>query len=318
MQQYSEKISAIRQEVHKGLVGQEKLLDGLLIAMIANGHVLIEGVPGLAKTRAVNLLANLSGCKFKRIQFTPDLMPADIVGSQIYNQNTGKFVTRAGPVFTNFCLADEINRAPAKVQSALLETMQERQVTIADKTHPLPKPFFVFATQNPVEQEGTYPLPEAQLDRFLMKLIVDYPTREEEEDIVKLVIQETELPELQTLLSEEAIIQLQNKCREVFIEESLIAYITSIVDATRDPKKYNLDLAESIEYGASPRGSISLATCARASALIQGRDKVIPEDIKDVAVPVLRHRIILTYYAEAEGMKTDEVVLKILDTIQVP
>ncbi|MCB1146034.1 MAG: MoxR family ATPase [Leptospiraceae bacterium] len=318
MQEYATRIAKIREEMHKGLVGQEGLVDGLLIAMIANGHVLIEGVPGLAKTRAVNLLALLSGCQFKRIQFTPDLLPADIVGSQIFNQETGKFVTRAGPVFTNFCLADEINRAPAKVQSALLETMQERQVTIADRTHMLPKPFFVFATQNPVEQEGTYPLPEAQLDRFLMKLVVGYPSSAEEEQIVKMVIQETALPALDKLLSADEIIELQQKCREIYIDDSLVAYATRIVEATRDPAKYNLNLTDVIEYGASPRGSISLATCARAKALIHGRDKVLPEDIKDIAVSVLRHRIILTYHAEAEGIKTDEIVLKILSALPVP
>jgi MoxR-like ATPase len=311
-------IQSLRSEIHKGIIGQEGLIDGLLIALCANGHLLIEGVPGLAKTRAVHLLSKISGLDFKRLQFTPDLLPADIIGTRIYNQSTASFETKKGPVFAHFILADEINRAPAKVQSALLECMQEKQVTIGEESYPLPSPFFVFATQNPVEQEGTYPLPEAQIDRFMMKLVVEYPDLEEESDIVEMVIQETSLPEVNRLLSEKTILALQEAVRQIHIEKKLIGYITELTDATRDPEKYGLDLDNTILYGASPRASIYLAQVSRAMALMEGRENVIPDDIKKAAPGVMRHRIILTYHAEAEGVKKEEIIERVLSSVKVP
>ncbi|MEM7181855.1 MAG: MoxR family ATPase [Spirochaetota bacterium] len=312
------KIEKLKKEIQKGIVGQEKLIEGLILGMLANGHLLIEGVPGLAKTRAVNLLANSCNVAFKRLQFTPDLLPADIVGTRIFNQNTASFETSLGPIFANFVIADEINRAPAKVQSALLETMQEKQVTIGDETHKLPKPFFVYATMNPVEQEGTYPLPEAQLDRFLMKLVVDYPKLEEERDIVKMVIQEKKIPSVNSALEAEDILALQDITRSVFLEDRLVDYITNIVYATRTPEKYGLNLQNVIQIGASPRASISLAVAARAKAVLEGRDSVIPEDIKYVANYVLRHRIILTYHADAEDIRSEDIIEEMLTKIKVP
>ncbi|HRG46335.1 MAG TPA: MoxR family ATPase [Leptospiraceae bacterium] len=311
-------IKKIKEEIHNGIVGQESLVDGLILGLLADGHILIEGVPGLAKTRAVNLLANICNVAFKRLQFTPDLLPADIVGTRIYNQSKASFEVNKGPIFANFVLADEINRAPAKVQSALLETMQEKQVTIGDETFLVPKPFFVFATMNPVEQEGTYSLPEAQLDRFLMKLIVSYPTKKEEAEVVKMVIQETRLPEVQKLMTAEDILNLQKIARGIFIEDKIISYITDIIQATRDPKAYGLNLENVIQYGASPRASIALALVGRARALMFGRDSVLPEDIKAIAHNVLRHRIIPTYYAEAEGIKTEQIINEILSKVKVP
>jgi MoxR-like ATPase len=311
-------LNLLRDEIHRGIIGQEGLIDGLLIALLANGHLLIEGVPGLAKTRAIHLLSKISGLNFKRLQFTPDLLPADIIGTRIYNQSTASFETKKGPVFANFILADEINRAPAKVQSALLECMQEKQVTIGEETYPLPSPFFVFATQNPVEQEGTYPLPEAQIDRFMMKLVVDYPGLDEESEIVEMVIQETSLPEVNRLLSEKSILALQEAVRQVHIEKKLVGYITRLVDATRNPEKYGINLDNSILYGASPRASIYLAQVSRARALMEGRENVIPDDIKRSAPGVLRHRIILTYHAEAEGVKKEEIIENILSSLKVP
>lgn len=311
-------IKKIKDEIHKGIVGQESLVDGLILGILADGHILIEGVPGLAKTRAVNLLANICDVQFKRLQFTPDLLPADIVGTRIYNQSKASFEVNKGPIFTNFVLADEINRAPAKVQSALLETMQEKQVTIGEETFPVPRPFFVFATMNPVEQEGTYSLPEAQLDRFLMKLIVNYPTKKQEADVVKMVIHETKLPSVEKLLNPEDILNLQKICRGIFIEDKIISYITDLIQATRDPKAYGLNLENVIQYGASPRASIALAMVGRARALMFGRDSVMPEDIKAIAHNVLRHRIIPTYYAEAEGIKTEQIINEILSKVKVP
>ncbi|MCC6276107.1 MAG: MoxR family ATPase [Leptospiraceae bacterium] len=310
-------ISSIKKEIHKGIVGQENLVDGLLIALIADGHLLIEGVPGLAKTRAVNLLSKICKVSFKRLQFTPDLLPADIVGTRIYNQSTAKFETSKGPIFANFVLADEINRAPAKVQSALLETMQERQVTIGEESFPVPRPFFVFATQNPVEQEGTYPLPEAQLDRFLMKLVVDYPTKDEETDVVKMIMNETRLPETNPVMDSANITDLQNFARNIYIDEKLIQYIVNIVFASRFPDIAGID-KNVIQYGASPRASIGLTIAARAKAMIDGRENVTPEDIKSISHNVLRHRIILTYHADAEGITTDQVITEILKKIKVP
>lgn len=311
-------IDTLIAELKKGIVGQTELLEGLVLGLLANGHILIEGVPGLAKTRAVNLLSQACNVSFKRLQFTPDLMPADIVGTRIYNQANASFEVSKGPIFANFVLADEINRAPAKVQSALLETMQERQVTIGEVSFKVPEPFLVFATMNPVEQEGTYNLPEAQLDRFLMKLIVQYPTKEEEALVVEMVIQEVKLPTLNKILDATTILSLQNEVRKIFIEKSILKYIANIVQATRAPKDYNLSIEQFIQYGASPRASISLANVARARALMQGRSNVIPEDIKSIAYNVLRHRILLTYHAEAEGIKPEEIIGQILSKVKVP
>lgn len=312
-------LNKVKEEFKKGVVGQEGMVDGLLMALIANGNVLIEGVPGLAKTRAVNILAKICKASFQRLQFTPDLLPADVVGTQIYNAQEAKFAIRKGPLFAHFILADEINRAPAKVQSALLEAMQERQVTIADQTFPLPKPFFVFATQNPVEQEGTYPLPEAQVDRFLLKLVVGYPSAEQEKDIVKMVIEETKFPEVQAFLDPQIILDLQATARTIHLEDKILEYIATLVFTSRFPEKYGLaNLKEIVENGASPRASIALAIVAKAKALLAGRDHVIPEDIKDIAPPVLRHRITPTYQAHAEGIAAEQIVEEILRKTKVP
>jgi len=313
-----ELLGRVREEMHVGIVGQERLVDGLLMAVLAGGHALIEGVPGLAKTRAVNLLARMCGAAFRRLQFTPDMLPADIVGTQVYNQAAARFETRRGPVFASFVLADEINRAPAKVQSALLEAMQERQVTIGEETHRLPEPFFVFATQNPIEQEGTYPLPEAQVDRFFVKLVVDYPAPQEEEGIVRMVIAETRLPEVRQVLDPARILALQAAARSVYVEERIVRYARDLVLATRRPELFGVGLQGLIEYGASPRGSICLALGARARALLDGRDAVVPEDVKAVALDVLRHRVFLTYYARAEGVRPEAVVASILEKVKVP
>jgi len=314
----AKKIGEAREELSKGIVGQDGLIEGLFLAMAAGGHALLESVPGLAKSRAVALLAQVSGLAFRRIQFTPDLLPADITGTRIFNPGAAAFEVKKGPIFANFILADEINRAPAKVQSALLESMQERQVTIGDETFKLPAPFFVFATQNPVEQEGTYPLPEAQLDRFMLKLVLDYPTLEEEARVVNLVIQETALPKVRALLSAESILSLQAAVRQVHIEERLVRYLSQLVDATRHPKAYGLDLEGRIALGASPRASIALAQVSRARALFIGRGHVEPGDIKAVALPVLRHRVIPTYHAEAEGVRSVDLIEKILAAVKVP
>lgn len=301
-----------------GIIGQRQLVEGLLLALISGGHALIEGVPGLAKTRSVNLLARACQGTFRRVQFTPDLLPADIVGTEIYNQAAGSFETKTGPLFANFILADEINRAAPKVQSALLEAMQERQVTIGDASHPLPRPFFVFATQNPVEQEGTYPLPEAQVDRFLFKLVVRYPSHSDEKKIVRMVIGETELPELKELLDTDDIVALQNTAREIFVEDRIIDYATDLVQATRSGERAGLDFEGLVQLGASPRASIGLVQAARAKALMEGRDAVLPEDVKSVAYDVLRHRILLTYHADAEGVTSEQIIEKILATVKVP
>ncbi len=314
-------------EIRRGIVGQEGLIRGLLVALVAGGHVLIEGVPGLAKTRAVNLLARACHLQFRRVQFTPDLLPADIIGTRVYNQHSATFETVQGPVFTNVLLADEINRAPAKVQSALLETMQERQVTIGQTSYPVPPPFLVFATQNPVEQEGTYPLPEAQLDRFLLKLVVGYPAPEAEPEIVRLVLNEQQLPEPRTQITHEQVLHLQAETREVFIEDRVIRYAADLVQATRKAQhqqpdgstpQNSLTLGRFVELGASPRASIALAQAARATALIEGRDATLPDDVKAVAHDVLRHRILTTYYAEAEGVTSDQVIDEVLSTVPVP
>ena len=311
-------VQTITSEVGKVIVGQKYLVDRLMVGLLANGHVLIEGVPGLAKTYAVKTLARAIATKFHRIQFTPDLLPADIVGTQIYNQRTGEFTARKGPVFANLVLADEINRAPPKVQSALLEAMQERQVTIGDDTFKMDDPFIVLATQNPIEQEGTYPLPEAQTDRFLLKLRVGYPSKEEEKQIVDRMTTGVE-PTASPVVEPAAIIRARALCTRIYVDEKLKDYILNIVFATRQPKEHNLaDLAPLLRYGASPRASIYLLTAARAMAFLRRRGFVIPEDIKELAPDVLRHRLILSYEAEAEELTTDDVVKRVLEGVEVP
>ncbi len=311
-------VQALTAEIGKVIVGQKYLIERLLVGLLANGHILIEGVPGLAKTYAVKSLAGAISARFQRIQFTPDLLPADIIGTQIYNQRTGEFTARKGPVFANFVLADEINRAPPKVQSALLEAMQERQVTIGEQTFKLEEPFLVLATQNPIEQEGTYPLPEAQADRFLLKLKVGYPTKEEEKQIVERMTKGAE-PKTAPVVDIPTILHARELCTKIYVDEKLKDYILNLVFATRFPKEHNLvDLASLIRYGASPRASIYLLTAARALAFLKRRGFVIPEDIKELAYDVLRHRIILTYEAEAEELTTDDIIRRVLEGVEVP
>jgi MoxR-like ATPase len=311
-------VQAITNEVGKVIVGQKYLVDRLLVGLLANGHVLIEGVPGLAKTYAVKTLAAAIKTRFQRIQFTPDLLPADIVGTQIYNQRTGEFTVSKGPVFANLVLADEINRAPPKVQSALLEAMQERQVTIGEETFKLADPFLVLATQNPIEQEGTYPLPEAQTDRFLLKLRVGYPSKEEEKLIVDRMTGAVE-PHASAVVEPEQLLRARALCNRVYVDEKLKDYILNLVFATRFPKEHNLaDLEPLLRYGASPRASIYLLAAARAMAFLRRRGFVIPEDIKELAPDVLRHRVILSYEAEAEELTTDVIVKRVLEGVEVP
>lgn len=300
------------------IVGQKHLIESLLIGLLSDGHVLLEGVPGLAKTRAIKTLSQLVDSKFNRIQFTPDLLPADVIGTMIYSQKDEKFVVEQGPVFANFVLADEINRAPAKVQSALLEAMQERQVTIGKNTFALPKPFLVLATQNPIEQEGTYPLPEAQVDRFMLKVIIDYPKLEEEKLIIRQQIKGEE-QSIRPLLSTNEIIEARDVVRKVYLDEKIEQYIADIVFSTRYPEKYGLkEIKDYIEFGGSPRASINLALASRAYAFIKRRGYVIPEDVRAVAHDVLRHRIGLTYEAEANNINSDEIISKILNKVEVP
>ncbi len=300
------------------IVGQKHLVESLLIGMLSDGHVLLEGVPGLAKTQAIKTLASLVDGKFSRIQFTPDLLPADVVGTMIYSQKDEKFTVEQGPVFANFVLADEINRAPAKVQSALLEAMQERQVTIGKQTYSLPDPFLVLATQNPIEQEGTYPLPEAQVDRFMLKVVIDYPKLEEEKKIIRMNIAGNR-EEVRPILKTDDIRQARAVVRQVYIDEKIEQYITDIVFATRYPEKYGLkDLKNYIEFGGSPRASINLALAARAFAFIKHRGYVIPEDVRAVAHDVLRHRIGLTYEAEANNVTSEEIVSQVINKVEVP
>ncbi|MBM3314505.1 MoxR family ATPase [candidate division WOR-3 bacterium] len=311
-------VQAVTGEVGKVIVGQKYMVERLLVGLLADGHILIEGVPGLAKTYAVKALAGAVSTKFARIQFTPDLLPADIVGTQIYNQRTGEFSARKGPVFANLVLADEINRAPPKVQSALLEAMQERQVTIGDETFKLDDPFLVLATQNPIEQEGTYPLPEAQTDRFLLKLRVSYPSKDEERQIVERMTAGA-VPQSSPVVEPAAILRARGLCNRIYVDDKLKDYILNIVFATRFPKEHNLpDLGPLVRYGASPRASIYLLTAARATAFLRRRGFVIPEDIKELAPDVLRHRIILSYEAEAEELTTDDIVRKVLEGVEVP
>ena len=308
----------IRSGMDRRIVGQKHLVDSLLIALLCNGHVLLEGVPGLAKTLAIKTLAQLVAAKYSRIQFTPDLLPADVIGTLIYSVKNESFEVKKGPIFANFVLADEINRAPAKVQSALLEAMQERQVTIGDTTFPLDSPFLVMATQNPIEQEGTYPLPEAQTDRFLLKVVIGYPGKEEEKRIIRQNIYGTPEPVIPVVDPKE-ILEVQKIVEKIYIDEKIENYIVDIVFATREPSKYGLaDLQSIISYGASPRASISLAKAARAYAFLRGRGYVIPEDVRAVCHDVMRHRIGLTYEAEANNISADEVINNVIDKIAVP
>ncbi|MCL4549752.1 MAG: AAA family ATPase [Bacteroidetes bacterium] len=314
----SEFIDLLFNEIGKTIVGQKAMLERLVVGLLGNGHVLLEGVPGLAKTLAIKSLATSMKAKFQRIQFTPDLLPADLIGTLIYNQKDGNFTIKKGPVFANFILADEINRSPAKVQSALLEAMQERQVTIGDTTFKLDEPFLVLATQNPIEQEGTYPLPEAQVDRFMLKVKITYPSREEEQKIMKLNTA-NEMPSINPIISPEDILKARKLVHEIYVDEKIEKYILDIVFATRNPKDYGLDeLTELISYGASPRASINLALGARAIAFIRRRGYVIPEDVRSICADVLRHRVAVTYEAEAEDITSETIISKILNKIEVP
>jgi MoxR-like ATPase len=304
-------------EVHRVIVGQKYMIERLVIGLLTRGHILLEGVPGLAKTLAVKTISSAIDTRFQRIQFTPDLLPADLIGTMIFNQKDGTFVPRKGPIFANIILADEINRAPAKVQSALLEAMQERQVTIGDTTYPLDEPFLVMATQNPIEQEGTYPLPEAQIDRFMLKLKIDYPDQKEERQILDLMARDEAIV-IQKVVGPADILRVREVVKEVYMDERIKDYIVQLVFATRKPQEFKLDLKDLIQFGASPRATIFLAQAARAHAFIKGRGYVTPEDIKAVGMDVLRHRIILTYEAEAEEMTTESVISRIFDAVQVP
>jgi len=326
IRQLNEKIShagqftdKLREEIRHVIIGQIHMLDRLLIGLLSNGHVLLEGVPGLAKTLTIKSLAQAIHARFSRIQFTPDLLPADVIGTMIYNQQRNEFVVRKGPIFANFILADEINRAPAKVQSALLEAMQERQVTIGDSTYKLEEPFLVLATQNPLEQEGTYPLPEAQVDRFIMKVIVDYPSMKEEQLIIRQNVQGMSFPSVKQVVSVQEVLNARDLARQVYMDEKIEQYILDIVFATRSPGEYKLEkLKPLISYGASPRGSINLGLAAKAQAFLNKRGFVIPEDVRSICKDVLRHRIGLTYEAEAENVNVENVIEEVLKQINVP
>ena len=318
IQRESSFVDMVSMEMGKVIIGQKHLVESLLIGLLSNGHILLEGVPGLAKTLAIKSLAQTISAQFSRIQFTPDLLPADLLGTMIYSQKKEEFTIKKGPIFANFVLADEINRAPAKVQSALLEAMQERQVTIGDTTFKLEAPFLVMATQNPIEQEGTYPLPEAQVDRFMMKVVINYPTKEEERQIINQNLLST-FPETSTILKAEDILKAREVVKDVYMDEKIQKYIIDIVFATREPEEYNLGkYAEMISYGASPRAGISLAQAAKAYAFIKRRGYVIPEDVRAVCPDVLRHRIGLSYEAEANNITSEEVITDILNTVEVP
>ena len=315
---HHDKIEQVKLEVRKVLVGQDVMLSRLLIALLTGGHVLLEGVPGLAKTTAIKALSRAIHCKFNRIQFTPDLLPADLIGTLIYNPREGSFTTKKGPVFANLILADEINRAPSKVQCALLEAMQERQVTIGDQSYPLEDPFLVLATQNPIEQEGTYPLPEAQVDRFMLKVVVSYPSKAEERKVVDTYLDDIQR-EVKPVLEPANLIEMRKTVASIYMDDKVKDYVLDVVSATRDPEAYKLpQLKNLIEYGASPRASINLCVAARAHAFLSGRGYVTPQDIKEIAYDVLRHRVILTYEAEAEEQTPEDVVKKVLDSIPVP
>lgn len=319
IQKESSFVDLLMMEMDKVIVGQKYMTERLLVGLLSDGHILLEGVPGLAKTLAINTLATTVDADFSRIQFTPDLLPADLIGTMIYSQKKEEFTIRKGPIFANFILADEINRAPAKVQSALLEAMQEKQITIGDTTFPLPKPFLVLATQNPVEQEGTYPLPEAQVDRFMLKVVLGYPKKEEEKLIIRSNIAKAGMPKANQVLKPEDIIRARNTVREVYMDEKIEQYIVDIVFATRNPEDYGLEkLKDLITFGGSPRASISLALASKAYAFIKRRGYVIPEDVRAIAKDVLRHRIGLSYEAEAENISTEDIVNEILNAVEVP
>ena len=316
--EYLNKVQQVFAEIKKVVVGQDYMVNRLLIGLFTNGHILLEGVPGLAKTLTVNTLAKVLHLKFNRIQFTPDLLPADLIGTMIYNQNTSAFEVKKGPIFANIILADEVNRSPAKVQSALLESMQEKQVTIGEETFSLDRPFLVLATQNPVDQEGTYPLPEAQMDRFMMKVYVDYPGKEEELEIMRRMSNIGFKGEVQAILSKEDIFTIRQLINEVRISESLEKYIVELVFASRNPKEYGLEKeADYILFGSSPRATINLNLAAKATAFFDGRDYVLPEDVKEVAVDVMNHRIILNYEAEADGVSTKDIIRAILKKVPI-
>ena len=311
-------IPILREEIGRVIVGQHYLVDRLLVGLLANGHVLLEGVPGLAKTLSIRTLATATDADFKRIQFTPDLLPADIIGTLIYSPKENTFHTRKGPIFANLILADEINRAPAKVQSALLEAMQERQVTIGDETYPLPEPFLVLATENPIDQEGTYPLPEAQVDRFMLKLKVGYPSREDERTILDRMSSTDPDLSVNAVTSLEAVSEARKLVNEVYVDPKIRDYVVSLILATRNPADYKLDLGQYIQFGASPRATISLTLAAKAWALMQGRSYVVPQDIKEIGMDVLRHRVIPSYEAEAEEISSEDLVNSIFEAVPVP
>ncbi len=311
-------LNQIRSEIGKIIVGQEELIERLLLALLCNQHVLIEGVPGLAKTLSVTTLSKAIQASFQRLQFTPDLLPADLIGTLIYSPKDGEFTTKKGPIFANIVLADEINRAPAKVQSALLEAMQEGQVTIGDATFPLPDPFMVLATQNPIEQEGTYPLPEAQVDRFMLKLKVTYPTKEQELAILRRMARSTPPTAVAPLISPGDIVRLRSLADEIYMDPKIEEYIVNLIEATRNPAVVKLDIADLIRYGASPRATIFLALAGKAHALLSGRGYVTPQDIKSIAMDVLRHRVVVTYEAEAEEKTSEDLIRQILDAVEVP
>jgi MoxR-like ATPase len=312
-------IDLLNMEIGKVIIGQKHMVESLLIGLLSNGHILLEGVPGLAKTLAISTLSKVIDVDFKRVQFTPDLLPADLLGTMIYNQKKEEFISKKGPLFSNFILADEINRAPAKVQSALLEAMQERQITIGDKTYKLPEPFLVMATQNPIEQEGTYPLPEAQVDRFMLKVVLPYPNREEEKLIVRANVSSEGFPTPNKVVDPKQIIKARDIVKQIYMDEKIEKYIIDIVYATREPEYYQLDeIKHFISFGGSPRASISLASAAKAYAFLKKRGYVIPEDVRAVCADVLRHRIGLSYEAEAENITTENVITTILNKVEVP
>jgi MoxR-like ATPase len=318
VQQASAFVSPLLAEINKVIIGQRYLVERLVVGLLANGHVLLEGVPGLAKTLSVKSLAAALDTRFARLQFTPDMLPADVIGTQIYNPQTGSFSTRRGPIFANLVLADEINRAPAKVQSALLEAMQEKQVTIGDHTFPLEEPFLVLATQNPIEQEGTYPLPEAQVDRFMLKLKIGYPSRDEERQILDVMARTSGLPSARPVVKAHDILAAREVINGIYIDDKIKDYIVDVVCATRDPAHYKIELRDLIQMGASPRATICLALAAKAHAFLRGRGYVTPQDVKSIGMDVLRHRVAITYEAEAEEKTSETIVQKIFDELPVP
>lgn len=313
-----EVLRQVKDEISQVIVGQTALIDSLLIGVLSDGHLLLEGVPGIAKTLAANTLSKVIQCEFKRVQFTPDLLPADLIGTQIYNPKEGSFHVKKGPVFTNILLADEINRAPSKVQAALLEVMQERQVTIGGETFPAPHPFLVLATQNPIEQEGTYPLAEAQTDRFMMKIMIGYPSREEEKIILERMGTMGPPPIASPILSIDSLLELRQLVDTIYLDDKIIDYILNIVAATRQPELFQIPIQGLLEYGASPRATLALKQASKARALLSGRHFVTPQDIKNIAYPILRHRLRLSYEAEAENLTTDDIIQRILETLPVP